>query len=339
MKYIIDLEKTMRSKGYSEKYISRCTNYARGLYNNKLPIIFDVKHLAKLMGIDPSIVNYYVFKSESLYTSYKISKKTGGYRTIDSPSLNLKKIQRWILDNVLLNFSISDHCYGFKQFVGILDNASIHVNKKLVYNIDLEDFFPSITSTRVFFLFYNNGYSSEISYALTRLMTYKNRLPQGAPTSPMLSNIICINMDKELSSFAKKNQMMYSRYADDITFSTNNIEDIKSLVDKIKKIIAFNEFEINLKKERFQFSNQPQYVTGLLVNNKVKIRRKFKKDVEKEIYFCEKYGISNHLKYTRNFDKSFFKEYLYGKVYFIKSIEPDIGEEFMQRLNDLNWSY
>ncbi|QBP40158.1 retron St85 family RNA-directed DNA polymerase [Paenisporosarcina antarctica] len=339
MDYVDELKMKMINRGFSTKYIDKCTTYAENLYNKNSPIIFDIKHLSKIMGISYPILFHYIYNNQKFYKEFKIPKKSGSYRVIDAPSLNLKKIQRWILDNILVNFSISKYAMGFKKQVNIVENAQIHTNKELVYNIDIKDFFPSISFENVYFIFYNIGYSSEVSYAFAKLMTYKGYLPQGSPCSPIISNILCINLDESMNSLSKNIGANYSRYADDMTISTNDIPTFLVKKGAFKNIIEFYGFKLNDKKERMQYKNHPQFVTGLLVNNKVRVRRVFKKEVEQQIYYCEKYGIFNHLKELGLEDRSFFKEYIYGKVNFIKSVEPEVAERFLERLNRLKWSY
>lgn len=339
MDYLSKLELKLIDKGYSNEYIELCLSYASGLQSRNLPVIFDIKHLSKLMGVRYSVLFYYITKSDEFYKEFTIPKKTGGIRVIDAPSLNLKKIQRWILENILTYFDVDDSAKGFKRSMGIVENAAMHTNKSLVYNIDIQNFFPSISYEKIYFLFYNVGYSSEVSFAISRLVSYQGYLPQGSPCSPILSNIICRKMDEEMKRLAYKVGASYSRYADDMTISTDDIRLFVSKKEAFKKIIERNGFILNNKKERLQYHNQPQFVTGLLVNEGVKIRRSFKKDIEKHIYYCEKYGIFNHLKQIGMEEKSFYKEYLYGKVNFIRSVEPEIGNHFLERLNKLDWTY
>ena len=339
MNYIDELKSKMIVQGFSEKYTYKCTQYALNLYNKNLPIIFDIKHLSKLMGVNYSVLFYYIFNTQNFYKEFIIPKKSGENRIIDAPSLNLKKIQRWILENLLVNFPVSNYAKGFKRQTNIVDNAKIHVNKKLVYNIDIKDFFPSISFKSVYFIFYNVGYSSEVSYAFAKLVTFEGFLPQGSPCSPAISNILCVNLDETMNSLANNIGANYSRYADDMTISTNDIPLFLTKKNAFKNIVEFYDFKLNDKKERIQYENQAQFVTGLLVNNGVQVRRAFKKEVEQQIYYCEVYGIYSHLEKIGMEDRSFFKEYLYGKVNFIKSVEPQVGVQFLERLNALNWSY
>ncbi|MFC8151845.1 reverse transcriptase family protein [Bacillus paralicheniformis] len=267
MDYVNKLKSEMLQKGFSEKYIQKCVNYVEKIRINNLPVIFDARHLSKLMGIKFVILCHYVFNSDSFYSEYTIKKKSGSNREIMAPSLNLKKIQRWILDNILIYFPISNYAMGFRKNVSIVDNAKLHVNKKLVYSLDIEDFFPSISEKRVYFLFYNSGYSSEVSYVLTRLLTFSGSLPQGSPCSPVISNILCKQMDESIGELTTQISCDYSRYADDMTFSVNEVPALLSKLNTIKKIIEFYGFKLNNFKERIQYNNQTQQVTGLIVNN------------------------------------------------------------------------
>lgn len=339
MDYLNNLKMELDARNYSKEYSSRCISYARQLHKQKLIVVFDVKHLSKLMGISYTSLFHYILNSNDFYSDFNISKSSGSDRIINAPSLNLKKIQRWILQNILLDFPLSNNVKGFRKNHSILDNAKFHSNKELVYNIDIKDFFPSIEFNNVYYMFYNVGYTAELSYAFAKLLTYENYLPQGSPASPHISNIICYKMDESLDDLSQRISAQYTRYADDMTISTNDISLFLSKKSAFKNIVNYHGFSLNNVKERLQYKNQPQFVTGLIVNNGVKVRRSFKKDIEQHIYYCEKYGVYDHLKKIGMEDKSYFKEYIYGKTHFINNIEPEVGKGFLRRLDKLKWSY
>lgn len=336
MLYIEKLYSEMKSRGFEDEYIEICVSYSRELLNNKVPVIFDGEHLAKLLGVNFSTLSYYVYDTNKFYQEFKIPKKTGDFRIIEAPSLNLKRIQSWILENILENITISESAYGFRKGINIVHNAQKHTFKKVVYNIDIKDFFPSIKRKDIFYIFYNRGYTSEVSYILSKLLTYKEHLPHGAPSSPYLANIKCEKLDFSIRAFCERIGAHYTRYADDITISCNN----KKLIDNflvIKKIIQNNGFELNEKKERIQYENQMQEVTGLIVNNGVKVKRRYKREIEKDIYFCKKYGVSGHLKQINKNYLSFYREYLYGKVNFVKMVEPEVAATYLEQLAEIDW--
>lgn len=337
MDYIAKLQKKMENKKLSKEYIRICTSYAKNLIDNNMPVIFDFHHLSLLLGLKPYELSLYLFSDESLfYNHIKIPKKSGGYRDIDVPSNKLKKIQKWILNNILLKIEVHEKCFGFCKGKSIYDNASKHVGNDCVLNLDLKDFFPSISQKDVFYIFYNRGYTKKVSYYLAKLLTRDGKLPQGSPASPMVSNIVAKNLDKRLNLLAISWRANYSRYADDITFSGS--EKVIELIPIISKIVEEEHFIINEKKTRYSYYYQRQEVTGLIVNKKVNIPKSFIKELKKEIYFCKKYGVSSHLEKIEC-NKSFFKEYLYGKVYFINMINKKLGNSLLKQLNEIEWDY
>ncbi len=337
MNYITALQEGLAQKNYGARYQKLCLTYASNLLDKDLPVIFDKKHLSLLMGINPVTIGYYIINTDNFYKEYQIPKSNGDVRIISSPSFNLKAIQRWILENILYRYPVSDRANGFIKGKSIKDNAEPHVGKDIVINVDIKDFFPSIKFDQIFYVFYNKGYTKELSFTFAKLLTYKGELPQGSPASPYLANIICRVLDQRLLGLASKIGASFTRYADDITFSGNS--DIVNYKDTIRSIIENEGFKINDKKFRIQRSNQMQEVTGLIVNDGLKVKRRYKRKLKQHIYYCKKYGVYSHLKYTQAEDKSYFKEYLYGMAYFIKMIEPETGNDLLCDLDEIYWDY
>lgn len=221
------------------------------------------------------------------YRHYSIGKKKTGEREISAPSSELKKIQKrlnYFLQAYYLmikpaevhGFVANPHYLPTK--CNIIENAKVHVAKRHVLNIDLKDFFPGITAKRVKDLFTSGlfGYNDQIANSLTLLATLNGRLPTGAPTSPVISNFICFQLDQDLIKFCKINNLYYTRYADDLTFSSNNFISDDHVLDIIL-VIEKNHFKINEKKLRLKTNNRRQVVTGLTVNEKVNVNRKLLK--------------------------------------------------------------
>ena len=336
--YIDNLREELIKVGVNDEYLQACIKYAERLSYRGLPVIFDTKHLSLLLGLFTSeLCNYITMPEKSFYQKMLIPKKHGGSRELSIPCKNLKQIQRWILDNILCTMSISNHAMGFCHKRSIVTNAEEHVCSEYVLNLDLRNFFPSINYDRVFYVFKYFGYTKEISYVLARLCTYKKSLPQGAPTSPALSNIICLKLDKRLSKLAEKNGAKYTRYADDITFSGKHC--IFGLLETIKMIILAEGFEINNEKTRFRSPGQRLEITGLNISNGlVKVPREYVRKYKTEIYFCKKYGPTDHQKRKAD-THMFFKEHMYGKAYFIKMVEPELGSKFLSELDNITWEY
>lgn len=335
--YLETLATEILQAGYGEKYVDRCVRYASRLLENGLPVIFDTKHLSLLIGIRPGDLTKMIFAEEPFYRQISIPKKAGGIRQLDIPSYDLKYIQHWILKNILYKIPISNYAYGFQLNKSILDNASVHTNKHCVINIDIKDFFPSISFERIFRIFAYYGYTKEVSFILSKLCTYKGKLPQGSPASPYISNIVCLKLDARLASLAKTYKAEYSRYADDITFSGK--ADIKSILPPTHKIIRDEGFNLNKDKTRVLYANQRQEVTGLIVNgSRVRIPRVYKRKLLQELYYCSKYGVEDHLKKI-GCDKAFYKEHIYGKIYYIKMVEPEEAIRLFKMADQIDWGY
>lgn len=335
--YISCLKEELRKEEYNEDYLKICVEYASRLLDNSLPVVFDTNHLALLLNVKGNILSKHLILDDYYYREIKIPKKNGGMRDICMPSSSMKGIQRWILDNILYQIPVSKASTAFCTDRSIVTNAKIHLENECVINFDIKDFFPSIKFDEIFRIFYYYGYTKEISFVLAKLCTYKGVLPQGSPASPYLSNIICLKLDKRLQSIANKFDANYTRYADDITISGEY--RIKGCMDIVEKIIKDEGFFVNQNKTRISYKHQRQEVTGLLVNSqRVRVNKNYKRKIKQEIYYCLKYGVSDHLRHIEC-DKSFFKEYLYGKVYFVKMVEPEIGNCLLEELDSINWEY
>lgn len=336
-KYIEDLELLLIQEKHEKEYILKCKEYAERLLTNGLPVIFDIEHLSKLIGTSIDFINKLVFSSHLFYKEAHVPKKSGGTRILNIPSLELKYIQRWILDNILSKIKVSEYATGFCKDCSIVDNAKFHLNKQCVINIDIQDFFPSISFDRVFKVFAYYGYTKEVSFFLAKLCTYEDKLPQGSPASPMLSNIVNLKLDARLSALAKTYEASYSRYADDITISGNG--GIKNIIKLAISILNEEGYEINQRKTRIAYRHQRQEVTGIIVNGeKLSVNKKFKRELNQEIYYCLKFGVKHHMEKTNN-TKAFYKEHLYGKAYFVYMVEPEVGKIVLNKLDNIQWDY
>lgn len=337
-RYLSELQMAFRNARKSERYISACISYASTLLNEGLPVIFDFKHLALLLGIDPFEFGELFYSIDDFgYHEMEIPKKSGGMRKISVPSVDLKYIQRWILDNILSKIHVSEHANGFVVNRSIVTNATAHIGADCVINLDIKDFFPSISYEQVFYIFKYYGYTKGLSYVMAKLCTHNGFLPQGSPASPCITNILCLKMDKRLGGLAKKYDAVYTRYADDITFSGG--KGILSLLPIAEKIIQDEGFSLNAQKTRSALKHQRQEVTGLIINDgTLKIPKEYKRKVRQEIYYCKKYSVYDHQEKTGE-NYAFYREHLYGKAYFIHMVEPELGEKLLDELDDIKWEY
>lgn len=234
----------------------------------------------------------YIKKTENSYKTFKIAKKSGGERVISAPSKELGDIQREIAKLLLrqqklfyFENNISPNiAHAYTERKSIITNAKVHKNKSFVLNIDLENFFESFHFGRVKgYLEKNKNYlfQKNISTIIAQLTCYNGSLPQGAPSSPIITNLICNNLDMKILKICKKYKLNYTRYADDLTFSTNNkffYNDLDNFLSNIEITVRQAGFNINHNKTRIQFRESRQVVTGLVVNKKVNVKREFHKN-------------------------------------------------------------
>ena len=312
--------------------------YSQRLTANNVPVIYNLRHLRFLLSIKKKMqYKYFGADRKCSYRVFYIPKKSGGFRKIEAPSHELELIQRWIKSNILEKFHIADSATGFKKNTSIVDNATCHCNKRYVLNMDIQNFFPSINYSRVFKLFNYIGYGKEVCHLLTQLCTNDNNvLPQGAPTSPIISNLVNIKLDKRLSAFAKSIGGNYTRYADDITISSDT--NLYKYIGVVKTIINDEGYIVNEKKTRVTNSGQKQEVTGLTVNTKLAVNKKIKRELNNAIYFINRFGLTDHMKKIQC-DKAMYKEHLFGLAYFVKMVEPEIGNIYLKELNEISWLY
>ena len=310
-------------------------------YNDRLtsmgiPVIYNLRHVRKIFHIKKRDQEKFFGKDRNqLYHKFAIPKKSGGYREIEAPCDELKSIQRWIKDEIVDRFVVSQFATGFRQRYSIVENAQRHVGKDLVINMDLKEFFPSVQYSEVFRMFCYAGYRRDVAHLLTKLCTNSdNRLPQGSPASPSISNHVLLKLDKRLGKFAESIEATYSRYADDITFSGK--KGIVSIVPIVTTIIEDEGYCVNEKKTRFQYKNHRQEVTGIIVNDKLGVSSKIEDELRNAIYYIDKFGLSSHMEYIKC-NKLFYKDHLYGIAYFIKMVEKEKGQKYLERLDDLNW--
>jgi len=232
----------------------------------------DATRLAEMLGLPLRMLRNYSANADHFYKTFHIRKRSGnGYRIISAPSRELKGIQRWVMAFILRQVELPEVCMAFRKGRSILDNASPHVSKEFVFSADIKDFFPSITINRVVGLFKSLQYPPNVAYTLAKLTTYQGRLPQGAPSSPDIGNIICRGLDARLSGLCEKRDWTYTRYCDDITISGNG--GINAQIALVGQIVEGEGFQLNPRKTGVVRRSGRQTVTGLVVNECVGIPR------------------------------------------------------------------
>jgi RNA-directed DNA polymerase len=232
--------------------------------------------------LDLKTISFLLFnQKEEKYTTYTFYKKNGSLRTISAPQKKLKLLQQVINECIQDCYSPRSAIHGFVKERSIVTNAKNHVNRRFVYNIDLKNFFPTISFRRVVGVFksFPFRFDTTIARHLANLCCNKGVLPQGAPTSPILSNLVCRSLDRNLWKLAQTYKVRYSRYADDITFSSNQNIFTDQFLTELEKIVEKESFLINRDKVRLQSFSERQIVTGIVVNKKLSVKKGFKKDL------------------------------------------------------------
>ena len=250
-------------------------------------------------------LNYFINpkRNSSHYKTFYIPKKSGGQREISAPTHILKSLQTYMNRILQAFYEAPEYVTGFVPSKSIVDNAERHIGMRYIFNSDLKDFFPSIPQARVWGALQTRpfSFSKEIASAIAGLCCVEARdekgklihvLPQGSPCSPTLTNIICHNLDWKLNGLAKRFHLKYSRYADDITFSSDHYvyQDDGEFVREFRRIVVGQHFKLNEKKTRIQKRGERQEVTGLVVSDRANVAREYVRDIDNLLYIWEKHG-------------------------------------------------
>lgn len=266
---------------------------------------------------------------EKNYKVYKIKKRNGKYRTIYEPNSMLKQIQKKILINILNNKSIAKYAKAYHKGISLKDNAIPHINKKIILKLDIKNFFENISFLDV----YNSCFSIEyfpksVGFILTYLCTYDNHLTQGSPTSAYISNLIMKEFDEEIGNWCNINDISYTRYSDDMTFSGNF--NPSELIIKIRKMLYKLGLELNNDKIHIVNKSQSQNVTGIIVNEKLQVNAKYRNKIRQEMYYIKKFGLKSHLnKCNININELKYLDKLYGRILYVLQINK-FDQEFLK---------
>lgn len=267
------------------------------------------------------------------YTEIIIKKKTGGVRFIYEPSKILKSIQKRILKNILEERKLSCYSYAYKKNISILDNAKPHINKKIILKLDIKNFFDNINFEMVYNECFNEMlFPRKMGILLTNLCMYGNKLPTGAPTSGYISNIVMRSFDEKIGKYCKENNITYTRYSDDLSFSGDF--ELKELMDIVVRELKEKGFKLNKKKVKVISNKTRQQITGIIVNKKLNIRRSYKNKIRQEVYYIKKYGLVSHLnKIKSKENKIDYLQKLLGRINYVYSITSE--KEFLEYKNTI----
>ena len=240
--------------------------------------------ISVLLGVSPKIIYSIRIRRRRNYRTFRIPKKKAGtYRNIEAPRTYLKVIQWWVLDNILSRVPVDERAFGFVKDRSAVKNASYHLGAKHLLNVDIKDFFPSISEQLVVRIFEELGYRKDVAEHLAAICTLDERLPQGAPTSPAIANIVCRKMDDALGKLSESKGLKYSRYADDLTFSGSEFID-KAFLHAVRSEVALHGFSLNADKTRFAGPGDQMEITGVVVNSHAQPPRRWRKNARAKIY-------------------------------------------------------
>jgi RNA-directed DNA polymerase len=246
------------------------------LVSQRIPPLLTPGALGFALGVSPKLITAMARFPDRYYRHFKIKKRDGGQRLISAPRTFLKTVQKFVLDFILATQPLAPNVTGFVRGRGIFDNASFHVGAPYLLNVDIKDFFGSIRVEQIFSVFKQLGFPVKMAHVLSRLCSYKGVLPQGAPTSPCLANLVFRPIDTEILLQCRSSSLKYTRYADDLTFSSSKPVR-RDFLNAITKALKTHGFEVNAKKVRFARPGQAKYVTGFVVNESVHPSREVRK--------------------------------------------------------------
>lgn len=306
-----------RGRALADGYIK----YIESLQASGIPPIFEFSHLADLVGIEYATLANITSRPQDFYRTFAIPKRSGGIRKIDTPRPILMQIQRWLLDQIVSKSSVSEQAHGFVVGRSIITNARTHLGCRELLKMDLRDFFPSVTASTVHHIFKDMGYPPNVCRALSRLVTLGACLPQGAPTSPALSNIACVELDSNLNNLALKYDLTYTRYADDLTFSGSSIpSDMTTLV---ANLTSKSGFSTNDKKTILSPAGHRKIVTGISISSgELKLPRAYIRNLRQRIHLLINHGILHPNKDSTAWDPLVLDRLL-GMVNFWVSVCPE----------------
>ena len=308
-----------REAGFSSRQIAICLTYAQALKRRSLPVIFDVSHFCGLVGFQFRYVRNASRSSRRYYRIFGIPKKREGTRTIAEPLPNLKEIQRWILENILNHVAVSAYAKAYAKGRSPKAGARLHCKQPVLLTVDIKEFFSSISSDRVRVLFEGLGYHRTVAKLLAGLCTLDGSLPQGAPTSPALSNLICRRLDARIAGYCKRRRIRYTRYADDIALS--GCFQPGQLISLVATVLASEGLRLNETKTRVARKNNRQVVTGIVVNRRPHPPRAYRRAIRQSAFYIERHGLFGHMQ-NRGLSKANHASFLFGCAQWALFLNP-----------------
>jgi RNA-directed DNA polymerase len=341
--------------------------------NPDLPAILSLNHLAQRAQVDYDTLRSIAARKHNPYRHFYIRKRSGGHRRISIPGPELMQVQRWLAKYVLNPLPVHHCSFAFKPGSSIVKCAARHTGARWLVKMDIAGFFTSISEIQAYRVFESLGYQPLVALELARLTTYTplnspryelpqwrarasdtsitdyrfkglGYLPQGAPTSPMLSNLAMPKIDALIEQVAKAFGLRYTRYSDDLTFSTRsddfNRGKAANLIGKVTRILVPVGLRPQHRKTVVVPPGARKVVLGLLVDGeRPRLSREFRSDLRQHIYYLEKFGPVEHAK-TRQFDTVFgMYNHIRGLIDFARMVDREYGDAMFERLQAVEWPF
>ena len=309
-------------------------SFNRVVFTPFLQSISYTEDIAKLVESTPAIILDILARNSQYYRTFQIPKKKGGVRTITAPIKKLRGMQRILKEYLDSHIKWPKYLHGGIEGRSTISNAQLHIGQPLVSNLDVKDFFPSISEEKVSQLFLQFGATSEIANQLARFCCYESRIPQGAPTSTLLANLAFAPIDAQILMIIRKGKFNYSRYIDDISISGS--DKIPSFMGHIDKVIRSNGYKLSLLNYRNR--SQRQTVTGLIVNDKLKPTNEYISDLEADIRACLDKNIGPDIaSCTYGLTMAKLKKNIKGRISHLLQFKAEKSKKLLRLARGINW--
>ena len=346
--------------------------------NDRLPPVLSLRHLARLSGISYVFLRDVVSRHQpNLYRQFRIRKRPlpgegMRYRIIAVPEPRLMQVQRWIDRNILINAPVDEASVAFSTGDSIMTAASHHCGAKWIIKLDIKSFFESISERQIYHVFINMGYQPLVAFEMTRICTRVRKdavltkrwyaqssrwerinsyqsdqlgyLPQGAPTSPKLSNLAVLEFDKSLREIAEGQGLIYTRYADDLSFSTNSShfsrKEASQFIRRVYKIMGTHGFSANKTKTHIATPRSRKIILGLLVDREQpRLTREFKLRVRKHLHYLthKDFGPARHALANNAASIYALRNHVKGLLAFASGVEPSYADRQMKIFETIKW--
>ncbi len=283
----------------------------------------ELSSLEKDLGVSAKTLYALSNNIDKHYRCVTLPKRSGGTRVLSVPDPLLKQVQRLISERLLSFMHVSRYATAYKCGASVIKNASRHTKRAKILKLDIKNFFDRILYSQVKEkAFPSERYSESNRILLSMLCYYKDKLPQGAPSSPAITNIIMFDFDERVGEWCNEKGIVYTRYCDDMTFSGDFDEsDVISFVsEELKKY----GFYLNEKKTRSVLNSQRQTVTGIVVNDRLNVPSDYRRRIRQEVYYCRKYSVEGHLAKVGCADScEIYLRGLLGRIAFALQADPE----------------